>query len=959
MPVVDLKVKIDAEGKAEIVSATAALKDLDAQGKKTTKTFSELRDEASKDGWANLQRRFDSLKASAAALTTPIGAATAAIAAGAAIITGMVAAVTMLTAATAFAVTTTATYGSGIADVAAKTNIGTRAAQEYQLATKLVGVANETVARGMSKLQNEVVKGNAAFASLGLDVQRLKSMQPEQMFAEVAREIAAIQNPAEQTAAAIAIFGRSGAELLPVMTQNLKAAAAEAERLGLILSDEAVAAADDFDDATTKLGEAWTGVIHQFGAAALEGGGLTDVVNLLTDTLADLSHWVIDHKDDIGAFFEVGAQGAKNLIQWVKDAVRHFEKLKPLVDAYKGAVGNSSLLGSYLNAVDQQRAANAANNPYGITASASVTVGTRRFTPPAGPTDAEREAERQAKAYDEAMRRYQEKVNEDLGKLYHLPNMMGPLPETAVPLHASHAAMNRSFAFAPGTAGMEINLTKTFEGLGLSADQAAEAQARLAHEAAKVDFNKFMRGLDAASAALAGVRDFLARFGIDVGAFADLGQSGIDFLRAAKKDPNGKRDAAGMIGGGFSAAGSMFDAGVKHGPVVGALAGAGGGAAMGAQFGPVGALIGGGVGAITGALGGIFGNKAKETAALDAQAAELRGLRDEFIKTAGGIEQLRAKAREAGLTLDGLFSTTKPAEMRAEIARLTDAFDRQAKAQQLLEEATQRYGFTVEELGPKMQQQKLHEQAAQLYQDWQLLIASGIENETVLKRMAPAMNDYLQTSMRAGQAIPEQMRPALEEMLRLGLLTDETGAKMTSLEGVKWTKDLTESMREVVESVKDLVAALQGIPNVERTVTVRTVGVSQTWLQQGNPFPTSEPSTTEPITTVPGAEELPVAAAGGFIPHTPGGVPIRTADEEGEYQVPESKAPAFARAILGRSSSTSAAGGGDSISVTFAPVINAGSGDPNAIGRALAEQWENGFLPQMSQALRRRHPSVS
>lgn len=147
------------------------------------------------------------------------------------------------------------------------------------------------------------------------------------------------------------------------------------------------------------------------------------------------------------------------------------------------------------------------------------------------------------------------------------------------------------------------------------------------------------------------------------------------------------------------------------------------------------------------------------------------------------------------------------------------------EAQDRLNEAVNKYGFTVDELGPKWKQQELDNKAMELLTDYQLLTASGIEHGVVLEKMAPSMNEYVQTSIKAGTSIPSSLKGPIEKMLEMGLLTDEAGNKMTSLEGLTFADTLEESMAKVVKSIEDMVAALTGIPNVERSVTIRTITV--------------------------------------------------------------------------------------------------------------------------------------
>ncbi|MCE9556772.1 MAG: hypothetical protein K8T91_25775 [Planctomycetes bacterium] len=85
---------------------------------------------------------------------------------------------------------------------------------------------------------------------LGLDVQKLKSMRPEQMFSTFADAISRISDPAEQAAVASRIFGDEGQKLLSVLRGGagaFAAADAQAEKMGLHLGEGARQAAEAHD----------------------------------------------------------------------------------------------------------------------------------------------------------------------------------------------------------------------------------------------------------------------------------------------------------------------------------------------------------------------------------------------------------------------------------------------------------------------------------------------------------------------------------------------------------------------------------------------------------------------------------------------------------------------------------------------------------------------------------------
>jgi len=258
----------------------------------------------------------------------------------------------------------------------------------------------------------------------------------------------------------------------------------------------------------------------------------------------------------------------------------------------------------------------------------------------------------------------------------------------------------------------------------------------------------------------------------------------------------------------------IFKGGQQQGAVKGALGGAMKGAMIGSAIPGVGTLLGAGAGALLGGIGGLFGG---------GEGKKVKEGRNQFIEEQGGLEQLQRRAEAANVSLTALFDAKKTAQLKQAITDINSQLSTSEGAHAALADAVERYGFTVEELGPKWQAQQLDSMAGSLLQDYQLLIASGIENETVINRMGPAFNEYVQTVLASGAAIPEAMRPILEDMVEMGTLTDAAGNKIESLEGIKFAESMSDQLSKIVEGIQQMVAALTGIPNVERTVTVRTV----------------------------------------------------------------------------------------------------------------------------------------
>lgn len=160
------------------------------------------------------------------------------------------------------------------------------------LAGELAGVGMDTVANAASRAdvafiraQNGSAQAQKAFANLGLSMDELAAMSPAQRFQAIAQAIAELPTEAERAAAATALFGRAGMQLLPMFSGGAAAiqeAAAQAERLGLALTTAQGQDVEAMNDAFTLAGQAINGVIQQVTAY------LAPAVKAVADTFTNL-----------------------------------------------------------------------------------------------------------------------------------------------------------------------------------------------------------------------------------------------------------------------------------------------------------------------------------------------------------------------------------------------------------------------------------------------------------------------------------------------------------------------------------------------------------------------------------------------------------------------------------------------------------------------------------------------
>lgn len=193
-------------------------------------------------------------------------------------------------------------YGDALGKVADKAGIAGGAMSELAYAARQNDIQLDALSTGLKKMQVELAGGGQAMKALGIDVARLRQLSPDQQFEILAEAISRMKDPADRTAAAVKLFGKAGADLLPLLTQGasgVRALREESKRLGAAMTTEDVKRLQDADDSLKRVKEAAAGfgrTLVTLTAPALAGffdvlrrgmGGGTELEKL-TENLEDM-----------------------------------------------------------------------------------------------------------------------------------------------------------------------------------------------------------------------------------------------------------------------------------------------------------------------------------------------------------------------------------------------------------------------------------------------------------------------------------------------------------------------------------------------------------------------------------------------------------------------------------------------------------------------------------------------
>lgn len=279
------------------------------------------------------------------------------------------------------------------------------------------------------------------------------------------------------------------------------------------------------------------------------------------------------------------------------------------------------------------------------------------------------------------------------------------------------------------------------------------------------------------------------------------------------------KSMAGKIGTYFTTGG---EGGSKFGQGLEKMFASGGAATK--VFGDtIGGLIGSvipGLGAVLGPVVGLFGKL------FDDPEKKINPIREAFVQMHGGLDALNVKAAAAGVTLAALLDAKNPKAYEQAIKDLNAAFEFQAKSMQTLEDTAKKYGLSLEELGPAWARAELDKKAQELFRDFKVLTAGGVDIDVVITKMGQSMNAFVVEALKTGSEIPAAMAPMLQRMVELGLLVDKDGKAITNLDdaGIKFSETMTEGFSRVVAEVQKLTEAIARGLGLSLDDTIKKIG---------------------------------------------------------------------------------------------------------------------------------------
>lgn len=173
--------------------------------------------------------------------------------------------------------------GGQLADMSARTGVAAASLAELKFAAEQSGTSLETVEKALLKMGKQ-----------GLDPKK---------FDQYAATVNAISSDSLKIAKAMELWGKSGAELIPMLGE-LQELRAEARRLGLVPTAEAVSLAAKFGDVFDKLMAVIDAAMFNIGAAVAPV--LLPIMETMVEISASASRWIQQNAELVQTIGAIG-----------------------------------------------------------------------------------------------------------------------------------------------------------------------------------------------------------------------------------------------------------------------------------------------------------------------------------------------------------------------------------------------------------------------------------------------------------------------------------------------------------------------------------------------------------------------------------------------------------------------------------------------------------------------------
>lgn len=186
-----------------------------------------------------------------------------------------------------------------------KVGVGVEALQVFQLAAQLSGIEADSLTKGLGKLSKNMYEGSDAFDKIGVSTKDANGdlKLTDAVLLEMADKFKDMPDGTMKTALAMKVFGKSGAELIPMLNMGSAGIQQLREEMGYLFTGEDASRAAAFKDRLEINSRVIEGMKMQIISGALPA--LTQIGEAFKKSGGD------------GDYFRTMGEGLGNTLKWV------------------------------------------------------------------------------------------------------------------------------------------------------------------------------------------------------------------------------------------------------------------------------------------------------------------------------------------------------------------------------------------------------------------------------------------------------------------------------------------------------------------------------------------------------------------------------------------------------------------------------------------------------------------
>ena len=201
----------------------------------------------------------------------------------------------------------TADYGNIAAKTGRSVGMDAESFQKLAYAAKYAGVDQQKLAASMGKLNKNIVAAASGsktaqqtFKDLGINLKDSAGnlRAPNEILADIADVFKDTKNGAGKTALAYELLGKSGADMISLLnggSEGIAAMGKEAEEAGMVISNDAAKACEDFCDNLDRVKDSAKGVMFQLGASMMPT--INETAIKIKEVIKKVTEWLRENPE--------------------------------------------------------------------------------------------------------------------------------------------------------------------------------------------------------------------------------------------------------------------------------------------------------------------------------------------------------------------------------------------------------------------------------------------------------------------------------------------------------------------------------------------------------------------------------------------------------------------------------------------------------------------------------------